>query len=135
MQLVVALLGGDLHQSLGDDGTCECGTHQILLVDSAGLNGRDDNVVDHLFGEVGCVELGSSGLDGLLLQPLQLIGLTHIAGHCDDFGIAVVLLQPGDDDGCIQTAGIGENDLLIFFLLIVDPSVVICCYGWIIRQS
>ena len=51
-----------------------------------------------------------SGLDGLFLQALQLLLLAHVSGHGDDLYIAIVLFQPGDNDGCIQSAGIGKDD-------------------------
>ena len=64
-----------------------------------------------LLGQVQNVELGSAGLESLFLQTLQLVGLADVAGNGDDLTVVVVLLQPGDDDRSIQTAGIGENDL------------------------
>ena len=119
--LVVALAGaavadgvgalglGDLHQTLGDDGPGEGGAQQIVLILGPHHHGGDDHVVHHLVGEVLHIQLGGAGLDGLLLQAVQLGALAHVAGHGDDLRVAVVLLQPGDDDGCIQAAGIGQH--------------------------
>ena len=45
-------------------------------------------------------------------MPVQLIVLADVAGHGNDLGVVVVFLQPGDNDGSIQAAGICKNDLL-----------------------
>ena len=46
-------------------------------------------------------------------RQLQFRALPHVRGHGNDFAALVMLLEPGDDDGRVQTAGIGQNDLLI----------------------
>ena len=128
--LVVALAGaavgdgvgafglGDLHQLLGNDGPGKGGAQQVLLVLGAHHHGGDDDVVHHLVHQVRHVQLGGAGLDGLLLQALQLVVLAHVAGHGDDLGVAIVLLQPGDDDGRVQAAGVSQHDLLdVLFIL------------------
>ena len=109
---VGALLQSDLSQLLADDGTGEGGAQQIGLILGVHLQARDDHVVHHLVHQIGHDQLAGAGLEGFLLQSLQLVGLSHIAGHGNDLGIVVILLQPGDDDGCIQTAGVGQYDLL-----------------------
>ena len=111
---VGALLLGDIHQALGDDGTGKGGAQQIVLVLGTHHHRGDDHVVHHLVGQVLNVQLGGTGLDGLLLQTVQLAALAHVGGDGDDLGVIVVLLQPGDDDGSIQTAGIGEHNFFHF---------------------
>ena len=37
--------------------------------------------------------------------------LPHIAAHGNDFAVIIVLFQPRDDNGSIQTAGICQHDL------------------------
>ena len=127
--LVIALAGtavadgvgplglGDLHQALGDDGPGKGGAQQVILVLGAHHHGGDDDVVHHLIRQIFHIQLGSAGLDGLFLQTIQLGALAHVAGDGDDLGIVVVLLQPGDDDGSIQTAGISEYDFFDLFLV------------------
>ena len=111
----VGTLGlGDLHQTLGNDGPGEGGTQQIVLVLGAHHHRGDNHLVHHLVCEILHIQLGRAGLDGLLLQTVQLGPLSHIAGDGNDLGIIIVFLQPGDDDGCIQTAGIGQHN---FFYL------------------
>ena len=81
-------------------------------------------------------QLGSAGLQGLLFQAIQLGSLAHVAGHGNDFRIVVVLLQPGDDDGSIQTAGIGQDDLLDVIFIHDYTTSVGLFFGmqWIIHQ-
>ena len=110
-------LQGDLGQLPADDGPGEGGAQQIALVAGAHLQGGDDHLVHHLVDQVRDDELTGPGLQGLFLQPIQLVGLAHVAGNGDDLGVVVILLQPGDDDGRIQAAGVGENDLLDSFFI------------------
>ena len=118
---VGALSLGDLHQLLGNDGPGEGGAQQVLLVAGAHLHGGDDDLIDHLVGQIRDVQLGGAGFDGLLLQPLQLVVLAHITGHGDDLGVVVVFLEPGNDDGRVQAAGVGQHDLLdVLFILFHD---------------
>ena len=113
---VRALLLGDLHQPFADDGSGEGGAQQVVLVLGPHHHGGDHHVVYHLVHQILNVQLGSAGLDGLLLQPLQLVPLAHVRGHGDDLGVIVVLLQPGDDNGCIQSSGVGQHNFLDLFL-------------------
>ena len=122
--LVVALAGaavgdgvgpfglGDLHQALGNDGPGEGGAQEIVLILGPHHHGGDDHVIHHLVHQVLDVQLGCAGLDGLFLQAVQLVPLAHVGGDGDDLGVIIILLQPGDDDGCIQPAGIGEHNFL-----------------------
>ena len=109
-----------------DEGTGKGGAHEIILILGAGLDGGEDVILHKLTGQVQHVQLGGAGLDGLCLQPCQRVGLAHVAGDGDDLGIIVVFLQPGDDDGRIQTAGIGENDLLDVFLMDHSGFLLFC---------
>ena len=123
--LVVALAGAavadgvrvfllrDLRQALGDAGTGVAGAQEVVFIDGSGLHGGDDVFVDVFVRQVQHVELGRAGLEGLFLQAFQLVRLADVAGHGDDFRIVVVFLEPGDDDGSIQSAGIGQDDFLI----------------------
>ena len=103
---------GDLHQLPGNDGPGKRRAKQVLLIAGPHLQGGDDHLVHHLVGEVRDVQLAGPGLEGLFLQAVQLLVLAHVPGHGDDLHVAVVLLQPGDDDGCIQSARIGKDNFL-----------------------
>ena len=62
------------------------------------------------------VQLGSAGSLGLFLQAVQLGALAHVTGNGDDFAVVVVFLQPGNDDGGIQTTGVCQHDFFDVFL-------------------
>ena len=86
------------------------GAQQVLFVNGPGLH-AGHNVVGSVFlGQIQYIQLAGAGFDGLLLQTLQLIGLAHIAGNGNDLAVIVVFLQPRDNDGSIQAAGVGKND-------------------------
>ena len=121
-----SLLLGDLHQGLGDAGPGMGGTQQILLVDGPGLEAGHDIVGGILFRQVQHIELAGTGGDGLLLQALQFVRLAHIAGDGDDLAAPVVLLQPGDDHGCVQSAGVGEDDF--FNRIFIHGNCLHCVY-------
>ena len=119
--LVVALAGaavadrvgpfgfGDLHHPLGQHRPGKAGAQQIALIVGAGLHGGDDVVVHKFVGQILDVQLaGPRGL-GPGLQVLQLAGLADVAADGDHFAVVVVFFQPGDDDGGVQAAGIGQN--------------------------
>ena len=123
---VCALLDGDVRQRLGDAGTCEAGAQQVVFVLCAKLQGGEDVVLDKVLLQVEDVQLGGAGLLGFLLQTVQLGALTDIAGDGDDLAVVVVLLQPGNDDGGIQTARVSQNNFLNIFLFHDIRSFV--CY-------
>ena len=110
-------LDGDVHQSLGNTGTGMGSAQQVLLIHRAGLEAGDDVIVHILVGQIQHIQLAGAGLQRLFFQTLQLVRLTHITGNGDDLTVIIVFLQPGDDDGCIETAGIGEDDFFdVFFI-------------------
>ncbi len=113
---VRALFLSDFHQMLGDNGAGKGGTQQVIFILCAHHHGGDDDVVHHLVHHILNIQLGRAGLDGLFLQALQLVALAHVGGHCNDLRIIVIFLQPGNNDGCIQTARVGQYDFLDFFL-------------------
>jgi hypothetical protein len=99
-----------LAKALGDHGTCQSRTHQVFLVLSTSLHGGNDHFFYEFFRQILNIDLGGAGLQSLFLQAVQFICLTHVTGYGNDLGIIIVLLQPRNDNGSIQTAGIGKND-------------------------
>ncbi len=87
----------------------EGGAQEIILILGPHHHRGDNHLIHHLVSEILHIELGGAGLDGLFLQAVQLGALAHVAGDGDDLRVVVILLQPGDDDGCIQTAGICQH--------------------------
>ena len=113
---VCAFLDGDISQSLCDAGTCKAGAQQVVLVLCAELQGGEDVVLHKVLLQVQHVQLGSAGSLGLFFQTIQLGALTHVTGDSDDLAVVVVFLQPGNDDGGVQTAGVSQHDFFDVFL-------------------
>ena len=115
---VCAFLERNIYDALCDDRAREGSTEQILLIGCARLDGRNDIVINKFLGQILDVQLGSAGLERLLLQTVQLSTLTDVAGNRDDLA-AVMLLEPRDQYRSIQTAGICQNNFVIFLFHIV----------------
>ena len=114
------LLEGHFHQALGNAGSCGAGAQKVFLINRSGFHGRNDVIIHIIIRQIQNVQLGCAGLERLGLKSLQFIRLSHIAGHRNHFTSGVGLFQPGNDDGRIESAGIGQNDFLVvghFFFL------------------
>ena len=139
---VGVLLLGDLSQRGSDTGTRVGGAQQVVLILGVGLQAGPDVVFDVVLLQVEDVQLGRAGLDGLLLQAVQLGALADVAGDCDDLAVVVVFLQPGNDDGGVQTAGVRQNYLFDVFLILFHdelPSLFlyqdarVCCLPFVLN--
>ena len=115
---VRALGQSNFRQLLADNGTGKGGAQQVSLILGVHFQGGDDDLVHHLVHQIGDDQLACAGGDGLGFQSFQLVGLTDVAGYGDDLGVVVVFLQPRDDDGCIQTAGICKDNFLDVVMVI-----------------
>ena len=115
---VCAFLERNIYDALCDDRAREGSAEQVLLIGCARLDGRNDIVINKFLGQILDVQLGSAGLERLLLQTVQLSTLTDVAGNRDDLA-AVMLLEPRDQYRSIQTAGICQNNFVIFLFHIV----------------
>ena len=107
---------GDLHLPLGDQRPGDGGAEQVVpLVDGVGAEHREDEVADELLAQVVDVDLVGAGGNGLVADRVQFVPLPEVGGEGDHLA-AVLVLQPLEDDGGVQPAGIGEDDLFHFFL-------------------
>ena len=105
-----AFLFCDLHQSFCDDGTGHGCTQEVFaFINSVGLDAGVDGIHDKFFCQVFDIQLGSACGKSLLFQAFCFLALTYVAAYADDFAV-IVFFQPGDDCGCIQTAGICQYD-------------------------
>lgn len=106
---------GDLNHALGQDGPRKAGAEQVALVIRARLHGGDNVVVDKLVGQIFHIQLGRAACLGAFFQAVQLAFLAHVAADGDDLAVIVMLLQPRDDDGCVQTTRVGQPPTKILF--------------------
>ena len=123
--LVVALAGGavadgvgaglvrDQHLVLGDQRPRDGGAEQVVrLVDRVRPQHREAVVLGELLAQVLDDDLVGAALVGLLLDALELVALAELGGERDELHAGVAVLEPREDDGGIQPAGVGEHDLL-----------------------
>ncbi len=111
---VGADLAGDLDLLLGDQRTGDGGAEQVLaLIDRVGPEHREHVVPHELLAQV--FDEDVLRLDPeqqrLLARRPQLLALAQVGGEGHHLR-AVLGLQPLQDDGGVQPAGIGEHDLL-----------------------
>ena len=107
----------DLHDTLRDYGTGKRSTQQIFLVFCARLHGGDYVFVYEFVRQVLYVQLGRARLQSLFFQALQLVRLSYVSAHRDNFAVIVIFLQPRNDDRSVQTARIGKYYFFDVFLI------------------
>src|SRR5690606_6570735 len=81
------------------------------LVHGIGAEHREDEVAHEFLAQVLDVDLLHAEHLGLAPRRLQLLALAEIGGEGHDLA-AIGFLQPFQDDGGVEAAGIGQNDLL-----------------------
>ena len=116
---VSAFLLGNLHLVLGDERAGERGTKEVrAFVLCTGADGRPNVVFKEFLLEVENVALAGASLEGLVFEGLGVgeVVLTEVGGESDHFAI-VVFLEPGDDDGSIESTAIGEDHFFLGFFL------------------
>ena len=115
---VRALRLGDFHQPLCDHRTRKRRAQQIdIFIFRARLHTWEHVIFDKFLRQIFYIQLGSARLDRLFLQTLQLVRLTYVARYRDYLAALVIFLQPRDDDAGVQSARIGQYDLLVIVLL------------------
>ncbi len=102
---------GDIDLIFGDEGAGDGGAEEILrFVDCAGFEHGEAILLGEFLTEVFDDAFVSTGLEGLFLDAFEFIALTQFGGEGNDLAAGVIVLKPGEDDGGIQTAGVGEDD-------------------------
>ena len=97
-------LESDLCEFLADDRSCKSCAEHISLILSSHLDRWNDDFFYHLICKVCNDQLACSCLESLFLKSLELISLSYVAADCDDLRIVVVLLEPWNDDGSVETS-------------------------------
>src|SRR6185436_6457947 len=75
------------------------------LVTRSGLHQRPEKICDEFGTQILNIDFGCSRSERLFLDPLQFVVLANIPSHRDDFA-SVVLFEPRNDDGRVQSARI-----------------------------
>src|ERR1700676_290338 len=140
--LVVALAGAAMRKSVGaefqrdfrlalpEHRASHGGAQQIsVLVDGAGAKGRPDVIAHEFFTEVFDVGGGGTRGEGFFARGFEIFLLADVADHGDHFA-AVVFLEPRNDDGGVQTSGIGEDDFFWLIGLLVHKASL---FFWVMK--
>src|SRR5260370_35832078 len=89
-----------------------------MFVDGSGAQRWPDIVADKFGAQVFGVDGRRAGGERLLARGFQIFLLANVADHGDYFA-AVVFTEPGNNDGGIQSARIGQDDFFWFLLLLI----------------
>ena len=102
-------LAGNFHQLLCDQGPCHGSTKQVLVfIYCAGLHTGHHIFVAKFINNVFNVQFGSAAGLCTFLQAVQFFRLTAVNADTDNL-VVKIFLQPGDDGGGVQTAGVSQN--------------------------
>ena len=98
---------GDFHQLLGHQRTGHGGTQQIVVfINGSGFQGGPDEIGDEFFLDIDDVGFGCTGGISLFLDGFVVFFLASVEADGDDLAV-ILFLEPGQDDGGVQTSGIG----------------------------
>ena len=114
-----AFFAGNLHQLFGDQGAGHGSAQQVFVfVNSVGLYAGNDIIVAEFIHHVQNIQLGSAAELRPLFQAVQFFFLSAVDADTDDL-IIEVFLQPGDNGGSIQSAGISQNYFFFHFKIVL----------------
>ena len=92
-----------------------------MFVNRASAKRRPNIIADKFFAQIFDVRGGGAGSERFLAGGFEVFLLANVADHGDDFA-TIVFLEPGNNDGSIQAAGIGEYNFFRFRQLCFHDS-------------
>ena len=109
---VGTFLVGNLNLVLGDQGAGDGGAQEVLtFIDGAGFEHGEAVLFGEFLAEVFDDAFVGTGGEGFFLDAFEFVALAEFGGEGDDLAAGEVVLEPGENDGGIQPAGVGEHDL------------------------
>ena len=107
-----AFLLGDFHQLLRHQRAGHGSSEKIsVFIDRSSFHSRPDVIFHKFFLNVENICFGSAGAVRFFFNFFKVFFLPGVAAYCDHFAV-ILLLQPGQDNRRVQSAGIGEHDFL-----------------------
>src|SRR5215472_5565298 len=82
-----------------------------MLIHCACRDRREDVVSEELLAHVAYYDLRRTGLVRLGDDRVEVLALSNVGDHGDHLA-SVVFLEPGNDDGSIETSGISKYNFL-----------------------
>ena len=93
-----------LNEVLSDNRTCHgCAEEVLALINGICFQSREYEVGNKLFGDIFDDALDGATLESFFLEVIVIDTYADLTAVCNYFTI-VVLQEPRDDDGCIQSA-------------------------------
>src|SRR5258708_30096734 len=127
---VGAELERDFGLPLAEDGAGHGGPEQIgVFVDGAGAQRRPDVIAHKFFAQILDVGGGGAGGQRFFSRGFKIFLLADVADHGDDFAL-IIFFEPGDDDGGVEPAGVGEDYFSWLWLVrccFHNSSLVLLC--------
>ncbi len=109
---ICADLMGDFDLTFGNQGARDgCAQKIEPFIQSIGAKHRKNEVANKFFAQIINIDFFDTIGFGLRPRRLQFFALTQIGREGDNF-TSLFFLKPFQDDGCVQSAGIGEDDFL-----------------------
>ena len=110
---VGAGLAGDLDLALGDQRPGDRGAQQIdAFIERVGAEHREDEVADEFLAQIVDEDFCLMPIiSAFCARRLQLLALAEVGGEGHHLA-ADSFLQPAENDGGVQPAGIGQDDFL-----------------------
>ena len=114
---VSAVLLGHVHQAFADKGTGKGSAQQILaFIPAVGLEHFVSVFLNKFFPYIQRFCHRSAGSQGFLVDGIKIFRLAQV--HCAGNDLtAIVFLQPGNNNGRIQSAGISKNYFFYIFYI------------------
>ena len=85
-----------------------------MFIDGACAERGPDVVADKFFAQIFDVGGRGAGGERFFAGGFEIFLLAYVADHGDDFAL-IVFFQPRNDDGGVETSGIGENYFFWFW--------------------
>ena len=99
----------DLDLAFGDQRPGDRGAEQVgPLIDRVGPEHREDIIAGEFLAQILDIDFPNAEHLGLAPRRLKLLALAEIGGECHHLA-AVGVLQPAQDDGGVQPAGVGQH--------------------------
>src|SRR4051812_43691417 len=103
-------LSGDFDLAARNERSPHRSAEEVLAaVDRASSESRPDEVHDKLVAKIFDIAFVSARGDRLRAHAFELVALTDI-GRDADHSRGIVLLEPRNDDRCIESTGVGKGD-------------------------
>ena len=112
----------NFYQALCNAGAGMRSAKKIIFVFGVGFQTGPNIVFNIILLQIFNIQFRRARFQRLFFQAVKLRTLSNVARYCNDFAVIVIFLQPWNNDGRIQSAGIGENYFFNLIFLHIKTS-------------